>query len=121
MIDRHRQDSASFVGSRADGPGNGVIVLRGDIDAAAVERLGGHVDDFLAAATRFLMIDAAAVDSYDATLLDLLGHTQNRLGMRRGLLRVQGLHPALISGDGANPHPPSNAPAMPARKAGEAF
>ena len=80
-----------------------MIVLRGDIDAATVERLDDHVADFLDAATRFLVIDAAAVDSYDATLLDLLGRTQNRLGERHGLLEVQGLHPALISADGALP------------------
>lgn len=96
-------EPTSFIGSTADGPGHGVIVLRGDIDAETVERLDEHVADLLAAATRFLVIDASAVDSYDATLLDLLGRTQNRLGERHGLLEVQGLHPALISADGALP------------------
>lgn len=105
MTTGDRQMATSFIGSLPDGPGQGVIVLSGDVDAATVRRLGDHVDALLTAATRFLMIDAADVVSFDATLLDLLGHTQNRLGERHGLLEVQGLHPTLISADAARPEP----------------
>ena len=105
----------SFVGSFPDddGPGRGLIVLRGDVDAATVERLRVHIDGMLAVASRFLVIDASAVDSYDEGLLDLLGHTQHRLSPRRGLLEVRGLHPSLLPGpapvsapDAAVPSPP---------------
>lgn len=75
-----------------------MIVLRGDVDAAAVTRLDAHITGVRAVGARFLTIDAAAaVDSYDRALLDLLGRTQSRLGMSRGLLRVRGLHPSLLA------------------------
>ncbi|MDQ4115647.1 MAG: hypothetical protein M3235_01655, partial [Actinomycetota bacterium] len=50
----------------------------------------------LAIGTRFLVLEAGAVDCYDVGLLDLLGHTQHRLSRRRGLLQVRGLHPSLL-------------------------
>lgn len=95
----------SFVGSFPDddGPGRGLIVLRGDVDAATVGRLRVHVDGMLAVASRFLVIDASAVDSYDEGLLDLLGHTQRRLSRQRGLLAVRGLHPSLLPGPASVP------------------
>lgn len=92
-----RVAGTSFIGSFLDEPDQAEIVLRGDIDAAVVERLGSHLDDVLARTTRFITIDAAAVDSYDDGLLDLLGRTQHRLGGRRGLLRVRGLRPCLLA------------------------
>ncbi|MBP2368515.1 STAS domain-containing protein [Pseudonocardia parietis] len=85
--------TTSFIGSFIDGPGEGLIVLRGDLDAAVVDRLGEHIDAFLAEPTRFLMIDARAVTSYDAGLPGLLGQTQHRLGGRSGMLQVRGLQP----------------------------
>ncbi len=93
-----RTAAASFIGSFPDdgGPGHGLIALRGDIDAATVDRLGVHIDELLAAGTRTLMIEMSGAYSCDAALLDLLGHTQHRLGLRRGLLRVRGLHPSLL-------------------------
>ena len=69
-------------------------MLRGDIDAATVERLALHIQDVLEARTQFVTVDAAAVNSYDPDLLDLLGRTQHRLGSHRGMLQVRGLHPA---------------------------
>jgi hypothetical protein len=94
--------ATSFIGSFADegGPGQGLITLRGDIDAATVDRLRVHIDDLVAAGTRILGIDMSATDSCDEALLDLLGHTQHRLNRRHGLLHVQGLHPSLLSGPG---------------------
>lgn len=86
--------TTGFIGSFLDGPEQGLIVLRGDLDAAVVDRLGCHIDDFLAGPTRFLMIEARGVDSYHPELLDLLGHTQHRLGARCGMLQVRGLRPA---------------------------
>ncbi len=95
--DRSWQEAGtSFIGSMVEAPGHGLIVLRGEIDAPVVDRLGSHIDQFLVMDIRFLMMDATAVDSYGTTLLDLLGRTQRRLGWRRGWLRVRGLHPALL-------------------------
>ena len=94
----NRADATSFIGSFPDddGPGQGLIVVRGDVDAATVDRLRVHIDGLLALASRFLVIDASAVDSYDEGLLDLLGHTQRRLSRRRGMLQVRGLRPGLL-------------------------
>jgi hypothetical protein len=91
--------ATSFIGSFPDegGQGQGLITLRGDIDAVTVGRLRVHIDDLVVAGTRILGIDMSAADSYDAALLNLLGHTQHRLNRRRGLLHVQGLHPSLLS------------------------
>lgn len=102
MAQRRAADNGhatSFIGSFPDegGPGQGLITLRGDIDAATVDRLRVHIDDLVAAGTRILGIDMSAADSCDAALLDLLGHTQHRLNRRRGLLHVRGLHPSLLS------------------------
>lgn len=88
----------SFIGSFVEEPDQAVIVLRGDIDAFAVSRVGAHISDVWAAGARYLMIDAAAVDSYHEALLDLLGRTQSRLAGRRGMLQVRGLHPSLLAG-----------------------
>ncbi len=97
-IEHDRAGATSFIGSFPDddGPGQGVIVVRGDVDAATVYRIALHIDGLLAAATRFLLLEASAVDSYDGALLDLLGRTQHRLSRRRGLLQVRGLHPSLL-------------------------
>jgi STAS domain len=91
--------ATSFIGSFPDEgrPGQGLITLRGDIDAATVDRLRVHIDDLVAAGTRILGIDMSAAAGCDVALLDLLGHTQHRLNRRRGLLHVQGLHPSLLS------------------------
>lgn len=86
---------ASFIGSFLDDPEDGLIVLRGDLGAATVDRLGCHLDTFLAGPTRFLMLDARAVDSYHGDLLNLLARTQHRLATRRGMLQVRGLDPTL--------------------------
>lgn len=87
-------EARSFVGSFPADAGQAVLVLRGDIDAAVVDRVAEHVEDLLEICTRFLDIDATAVDSYDPALLDLLAHTQHRLGARRGMLQVRGLRPS---------------------------
>ncbi|MDQ4115438.1 MAG: STAS domain-containing protein [Actinomycetota bacterium] len=110
------QETTSFIGSFPDdeGPGHGLVVVRGDIDAAVVDRLEEHIDGLLAAATRFLMIDAVAVDSYDAELLELLGRTQRRLTPRRGMLQVRGLHPNLLPPPTPETMPGQQAPAQPA-------
>lgn len=88
----------SFIGSFVEEPDQAVIILRGDIDAVAVSRVAAHIGEVRAAGARHLMIDAAAVDSYDQALLDLLGRTQSRLAGRRGMLQVRGLHPSLLAG-----------------------
>jgi hypothetical protein len=85
--------AASFIGSFRDDSDLAVIVLRGKISADVVERLGVHIGDCLAAGTRSLTIDAAAVESYGTPLLDLLGRTQARCGQRCGILQARGLHP----------------------------
>lgn len=103
-----------FIGSFPDddGPGQGVIVLRGDIDTAALSRLRVHIDGLLATATRFLEIEATGVDRYEEGLLDLLGHTQHRLTDRRGMLQVRGLHPSRLADPvPAGPDPVEFAPA----------
>lgn len=89
--------STSFIGSFLDDPEDGLIVLRGDLGAAAVDRLGCHIDTFLAGPTRFLMLDARAVDSYHGDLLSLLARTQRRLATRRGMLQLRGLDPARVT------------------------
>lgn len=94
--------SLSFIGTFPEEPDQAVIVLRGEIDAATVVRLGAHVEDLLAVHTRFLTIEAGAVQGYEAGLLDLLGVVQHRLGTRRGLLTVRGLHPCRPAA--ATPH-----------------
>lgn len=86
----------SFIGSFPEEMDQAVIVLRGEIDAATVLRLAAHVEDLLAVHTRFLTIEAGAVDGYGVGLLELLGQVQHRLGSRRGLLTVRGLHPCLL-------------------------
>ncbi len=110
------QEATSFIGSFPDddGPGQGLVVVRGDIDAAVVDRLEEHIDGLLAAATRFLMIDAVAVDSYDAALLELLGRTQRRLTPQRGMLQVRGLHPNLLPRPAPESMPDRPDPARPA-------
>ncbi len=90
----------SFIGSFAQGPGQALIVLRGDLDAEVVERLRLHIDGLLETGTRFLTIDAAAVVSYDPCLLSLLGQTQGRLGTRAGIVVVHGLARHLVPADG---------------------
>ncbi|MBC3192252.1 hypothetical protein H7X46_14395 [Pseudonocardia sp. C8] len=87
-------ENPCFIGSFLDDPGEGVLLLRGDLDAGAVVRVGHHIDDFLAGPTRFLTIEAHEVHDYDAGLLALLGRAQRRLGARRGMLQVRGLRPA---------------------------
>lgn len=82
-----------FIGSIVDAPGEGLIVLRGELDAAAVDRLREHIDAFLAGATRYLVLDARAVRHFDPELPGLLGCTQRRLAVRRGMLQVRGLPP----------------------------
>jgi len=84
----------NFIGSFSDGPGQVLVVLRGDIDTATVDRLEAHLQVPLG--VRFLTIDASAVDSYDPAQLDLLGRAQRRLARRHGLLSVRGLHPHLL-------------------------
>lgn len=101
----------AFVGSFVESADQGVILLRGDVDAAAVGRLRNHIGDFLDGPTRFITIDARAAGHYDSTLLDLMIRTQRRLGRRRGMLRILGLHPALLVG--AVPDPPADAPGPP--------
>lgn len=96
-VERHRPVGTSFIGSFDDGPDQSLIVLCGDIDAAAVERLELHIDGLLGAGTRFLTIDAAAVDGYAPQLVPLLGYTQRRLGARVGIVAVRGLPPDLPS------------------------
>ncbi|MBN9736046.1 MULTISPECIES: hypothetical protein [unclassified Pseudonocardia] len=85
--------SVSFVGSFIDGPGDWLIVLRGAIDEAVLDRIDTHIADFLAGTRQVLTIDASSVARYDDRLPALLGRTQHRLGTRRRLLRVRGLHP----------------------------
>lgn len=104
--------ATSFIGSFLDGPQHAVIVLRGDVDRAVVDRLAVHVEDLLATRTRVLAIDAAGVDRYHPSLLDLLGHTRRRLGHRRGLLRVHGLDPGLLPGPDPTPVPVPVAPLL---------
>ncbi len=72
--DDERSGRSSFIGSFPDddGPGQGVIVLRGAIDAATLSRLRVHIDGLLAIGTRFLVLEAGAVDCYDVGLLELL-------------------------------------------------
>lgn len=97
-------DRLSFIGSFPEDADQAVIVLRGPIDPGTVDRLADHVEDLLGIRTRFLAIDATAVDSYDERLLELLGRSQHRLEARRGLLTVHGLHPSLL--DARTPLPP---------------
>ncbi len=94
---RATAESACFIGSILDGPGHGLIVLRGHIEAAAVRRLSEHIDAFLDGLTRYLMVDARAVERYHPDLLDLLGDTQRRLAARRGTLEARGLHPTRLA------------------------
>lgn len=105
--------ATSFIGSFHDEPDEALIVLRGDIDTATVQRLGVHIADVLAAGARHLRIDAAAVDSYEEPLLELLGRTQHRIGRRRGLLQVQGLHPSKLRSAATAAPPPGPPPATP--------
>lgn len=100
-----RQTGTGYIGSFPDGPGQVLIVLRGDMDAATVDRLGSHLHAH-PAGVRFLTIDASAVPGYDPGLLDLLGRTQRRLARRHGLLSVRGLHAHLL--------PAAGPPAVPA-------
>lgn len=86
----------TFIGSFADGPDQVLIVLRGDLDRAAVDRLVLHLDGVHAAGTRFVVLDAAAVTHCDPTFLDLLGRTQRQLARQHGLLTVRGLRPHLL-------------------------
>ncbi|OLL75550.1 hypothetical protein Ae168Ps1_3951c [Pseudonocardia sp. Ae168_Ps1] len=81
--------SVSFVGSFIDGPGDWLIVLRGAIDEAVLDRIDTHIADFLAGTRQVLTIDASSVARYDDRLPALLGRTQHRLGTRRRLLRVR--------------------------------
>ncbi len=60
------------------------------------------------------MIDAVAVDSYDAELLELLGRTQRRVTPRRGMLQVRGLHPNLLPPPTPETMPGRQGPARPA-------
>ena len=83
-----------FIGSIIDTPGEGLIVLRGELGAAAVDRLREHIDAFLAGTTRHLVLDARAVRGVDPALPDLLADTQRRLAVRRGMLQVRGLPPS---------------------------
>jgi anti-anti-sigma regulatory factor len=111
-----RVSGTAFVGSFAESADQGVILLRGDVDAATVSRLRIHIGDFLDGPTRFITIDARAAGHYDSTLLDLMIRTQRRLGRRKGMLRILGLHPALLVGAVPDPPPdpsaePSGAPA----------
>lgn len=85
--------SRYFIGSFADVSHQGMILLRGTLDAAAVERLREHIDGLLADSARFLIIDAHGVDAYSSDLLDVLASTQRRLGARRGMVQVYGLRP----------------------------
>lgn len=113
-VERQRVSGTSSVGSFVDSTDQAVIILRGDVDGATVARLRQHIADFLADTTLFIVIDARAVESYDQNLLDLMGRTQRRLGRRRGMLRVLGLHPALMTdpeadaGDTASRRAPQN-------------
>lgn len=111
--------ATSFIGSFLDELNHAEIVLRGDIDAATVDRLDSHIHAVLASTTQFITIDAATVNSHDSALLDLLGRTQHRLGLRRGLLQVQGLHPSLLTtadSDPARVPVPARAPLAPAQE-----
>ncbi|MDN5916694.1 MAG: hypothetical protein L0I76_16580 [Pseudonocardia sp.] len=98
LVPAPRPSAATFIGSFFDEPDQALIVLRGDVDAATVDRLGVHIDDVLAAAARFLTIDARDVDRYAPALLNLLGRTQHRLGRHHGLLQVQGLRDSRLTG-----------------------
>lgn len=103
--ERRRSCPTSFIGTFPDGPDQLLIVLRGDLDAVVLVRLAVHVKDALAARTRFLTIDAAAVTRCDPGLLDLLGRTQRRLARQHGLLTVRGLRPHLLDGVGPAARP----------------
>lgn len=92
-----RRSASSFIGSFPDGPDQMVIVVRGDLVAEVLGRLGVHLDVALAARTRFLIIDASAVTRCEPALLDLLGRTQRRLDRHQGMLTVRGLRPSLLS------------------------
>jgi ABC-type transporter Mla MlaB component len=96
--------SVSFIGTFVAGPDNTAadqaeVVLRGDLDAAAVDRVGEHIAALLRTPVRFLTIDAAAVDRVDPALLELLSRTQRRLRIRRGMIEVRGLHPSRLGPD----------------------
>ncbi|WP_177238674.1 STAS domain-containing protein [Pseudonocardia ammonioxydans] len=102
-----------FIGSILDTPGEGLIVLRGELDAAAVDRLREHIDAFLAGTTRHLVLDARAVQRFHPALPGLLGGTQRRLAVRRGMLQVRGLAPAAIAPDDTASDGPASDYAVP--------
>ncbi|MBC3190951.1 STAS domain-containing protein [Pseudonocardia sp. C8] len=103
-----RPGAASFIGSFFDAPDQAVIVLRGDLDAAAVGRVRLHIGDVLAAGIEDITVDGRDVDSYHPSLLDVLGRTQRHLGRTRHLLRIRGLRPTPLA------PPVSDAEATPA-------
>jgi hypothetical protein len=101
VADRYRVGStrvngSSFVGSAFALAGEARIVLRGEIDSDALERLSGHLDGFIAARTRFITVDATGVTGADPRIVEILGETQRRLAPRWGLLSIVGLHPHLL-------------------------
>ena len=94
-----------FIGTFVAGPDNTAtdqaeIVLRGDLDAAAVDRVGEHIiAALLRTPVRFLTIDASTVGRVDPALLELLSRTQRRLRNRRGMIDVRGLRPSRLGPD----------------------
>lgn len=106
----HGCTGTNFIGSFVEEPGHAVIVLRGDVDAFAVIRVGVHIQGLHAVGVRFLLIDGTAVDRYDAALLDLLGRVRRRLRGRHGTLRVHGLHPSLLAEPVPDPVAAGSAP-----------
>ncbi|HEY2220897.1 STAS domain-containing protein [Actinomycetospora sp.] len=91
----------SFIGSAFEGAHQGRITLRGFLDADAVDRLATHLQGFLEAGVRFVILDAHDVIRADPALVPLLGQVQRRLTRRHGLLTLTGLHPSVLPADDA--------------------
>lgn len=85
-----------FVGSWFDSPGQARVLMRGDLDGCAHERLSAQLATLLDTGARFITVDATGVTRCDPRIIELLGATHRRLGSRRGLLTLRGLHPCVL-------------------------
>jgi anti-anti-sigma regulatory factor len=94
-----------FVGSWVEKTGQARVVLRGNVDSTARERLREQLATLIDTGARFIAVDAHGVTRCDPGIIDLLGATQQRLHRRRGLLTLRGLHPCVLPAVKSGTHP----------------
>jgi hypothetical protein len=79
-----------FVGSVLDGD-EGLLVLRGAQDRDVASRVAEHLRTLVVAGARHVRVDARGASGLGPEVLPVLGRTQARLTVRRGMLTVSGL------------------------------